>query len=64
MNCKRCNKPMTDGIYKCDVGSYNIYDTNMTPLYTWELHDIPSDNEEIGSQSNVKYCLDCHILIM
>jgi hypothetical protein len=64
MNCENCNKLMIDGVYKCDIGSYNIYDTNMTLLHVWESHIIPSDNEEIGTQSNVKYCLDCHILIM
>lgn len=64
MNCERCNKLMTDGIYRCDTGSYNIYDTNMTPLYVWKLHDIPSDDEEIGDTSQVYYCEDCHLISM
>lgn len=55
---------MTTGIYRCSTDSYDICDMNGNPQYVWELHDIPEGNEEIGTESTVNYCLNCHILLM
>lgn len=64
MNCNKCNNQMTSGVYRCSTNTYDICDINGNVLYTWALHDIPIDNPEIGTKSDVHYCLDCHILVM
>lgn len=64
MICNQCNNQMSQGIYKCGTHSYDIWDLNGKPLYTWLLHDLPPNDDEIGSECPVTYCLNCHILFM
>jgi len=64
MNCENCNEPLTSGIYKCNLNSYDIVDTNDNVIQVWESHDIFSGDTEIGSGITVSYCTDCNILVM
>ena len=64
MNCENCNNPMEQGIYKCNLNSYDIVDENENVLIVWESHNIDSNNEEIGDSSSVHYCELCHLIVM
>jgi hypothetical protein len=64
MNCQNCNKTMIQGIYKCNISSYDIVDNKNNVLIMWESHNIPSDDIEIGDTSQVYYCEDCHLISM
>lgn len=64
MNCENCNNEMTQGLYKCNLGSYDIVDNSGNVIINWESHNIDENNVEIGDTSNVHYCQACHIIIM
>jgi len=64
MNCENCNNEMTQGIYKCNSGSYDIVDNNGNIIINWKSHNIDENDVEIGDTSTVHYCQECHIIIM
>lgn len=64
MNCENCNEPLTQGLYKCDLNSYDIVDENGNVLIVWESHSLDSSDSEIGDTSTVQYCETCHLLYM
>ena len=64
MNCENCNNEMTQGLYKCNPGSYDIIDNSGNVIINWESHNIDENDVEIGDTSTVHYCQECHILIM
>lgn len=56
MNCKDCEKTLKNGKYICSTDDYRIIDKSNNLVFIHETHTIPSDNVEIGDNTNVKYC--------
>ena len=57
MNCPTCNLPLENGTWVCTTTDYRILNSsgNVEP-YSIVEHNIPSDDEEIGDTTNIKYC--------
>ena len=47
---------MQDAKYICDTNDYRVVDLSNNLLLKVSDHNIPSDDDEIGSNSNCKYC--------
>jgi len=62
MDCPSCTNSMSSGISKCMTTSYDIVDANDNLLMAWKSHDLPSDDDEIGTSVNCYYCLACGIV--
>tara|TARA_R100000329_G_scaffold78450_1_gene67319 strand:- start:2817 stop:3014 length:198 start_codon:yes stop_codon:yes gene_type:complete len=55
--CSKCSDgTMQDAKYICDTNDYRVVDLNNNLLLKVADHNIPSDDDEIGSNSNCKYC--------
>jgi len=62
MDCTQCNQAMSSGTSKCEIGVYNIYDNKGTLDFQWRVHNISSDDDEIGTQVACYYCKTCSIV--
>ncbi len=58
MACPNCiSGSLSDGKYICATEDYRVIDSNDSVVFITEIHDIPSDDGEIGDFENVKYCI-------
>jgi len=62
MDCTNCQQTMLSGTSKCEVGAYNVYDDNGVFDFEWKTHELPSDDEEIGTEVSCRYCKPCLIV--
>jgi len=56
MNCPSCEKSMSKGTYMCSDSDYRIIDEDSNLILSITDHDLPADDDEIGSSSEVYYC--------
>tara|TARA_Y100001973_G_C5172408_1_gene319876 strand:- start:453 stop:650 length:198 start_codon:yes stop_codon:yes gene_type:complete len=57
MNCPECNNTLSTGTWVCRENDYIIMDSNNWPeVFSILPHNFDSNDEEIGSSTNIKYC--------
>jgi len=57
MNCPNCKVgTIKDGKYICKSDGYHIADSNGDVLFILKHDDIPSDDSEIETFSDIEYC--------
>ena len=61
-NCGGYNEEMVEGKYVCHTDGYKIENLSGNIIYvdTLRVHDMPSDDGEIGDAQNILFCPTCY----
>ena len=58
MSCPSCiSGSLNDGKYICKTEDYRVEDNSNNLVFIVEEHEISSDDEEINSYTDIKYCI-------
>ena len=62
--CKTCKSKILKGIYKCTSTNYEMLDNEGNLVFIrMNNHEIPENDEEINTTSEMAYCSTCEVVL-